>query len=243
MKISSLNVVAMRNEEHYQFMNDVSVIVSKHQAGNLQVQAEFDKLKQLCGEEQSLLELLNKSMATQSLAQLDEKRDKLFRGLSLAIESATYHFDPAKADVAERMAIVLNEYGNVARKTYNAESAALSKLSVEAKTIYEKDFAALGLMEWVNHLEAANNEFQQVMHQRYEETAGKAEGNMKETRAEADTAYTLLTNKLDAFMLITGDVKYTAVIKELNAAIEKYATTLAMRKGKKKANPESQIVE
>ncbi len=244
MKIAFVNLNALRNEEHCQFMNDAVTVIAKQQAGALQVQPEFDSLKAAHAEELALLELLSKSFATDSLTELDAKRDNLFRGLALAVESALYHYDPAKAAVAKRISIVMNEYGNVARKSYNAESAALSKLAIEAKTIYEKEFVALELIDWVSHLELANNMFQEVMHHRYDESASKAEGNMKDARSTADAAYSALCDKLDAFMLITNDAKYDTAIKALNAVVDKYAITLAARKGKSAAKAEkNQTVE
>lgn len=238
MKIESLDLKSLRNEEHCQFMADAVTVIAKHKAEALQVVAEFNSLKAAQAIELSLLERLSKSFATDSLTDLDAKRDSLFHGLALSIESAMYHYDPSKVAVAKRISIVMKEYGNVARKTYNAESAALSKFTIEANTIYEKDFAALGLTEWISCLEEANNEFQAVMHKRYEEAAGKAEGNMKDVRPASDAAYVALCSKLDAYLLITSDAIYETVSKAMNAVVDKYANSLATRKGKNAANTE-----
>lgn len=232
MKITSLDVNALRNEEQYQFLADVLGIIEKYEAANLQVQSEFDKLKLLIKEEQSLFDLQSRSNSTQSLEDLDAKRDSLFQGLSLFVEASTYHFDPSVVDAAQRLTSILKEYGRIPRKSYIAESSALSKLVVEATTIYEKDFEKLRLFDWVSQLELANNVFQEVMYQRYQEVAGKAECTIKEVRSEADSTYIAMYHKLNAYALITNDAKYDAPFKELNAIIENYAILLADHKGK-----------
>lgn len=234
-KISILHLISLRNEEHCQFMTDTSAVIVKHQAGALQVNVEFTAMRAALSTELSLLELMTKSFVTDSLAELNVKRTGYYRSISLMLEAYLHHFDPSKVLIAERLMHVFKEYGSMQRKTYSAESAALSKLTAEAKNIYMKDFMALGLDEWIEHLELANNEFQAAMHKRYEESAGKAEGNMKEARTATDTAYTALCNKLDAYMLITNEARYDEAIKALNAVIEKYSTMLAIRKGKNSA--------
>jgi hypothetical protein len=235
MKIIILDLKSLRNEEHCQFYTDSAAVIAKHQAEALLVKAEYESFLKCQIDEHALLELMTKSFATESLTEHNAKRNRLYRGLILAIDTGLHHYDTAIVAVAERLKIVLKEYGNITRKTNNAESAALSKLTTEAKSIYAKEFETLGLSAWITHLEAANNEFQEVMHRRYEESASKSEGNMKDARMAADAAYTALCNKIDAYKLISNETKYDAVIKAMNAVIEKYANTLAIRKGKKSA--------
>lgn len=238
MKVAFLNVNALRNEEHCQYMTDASAVIEKHHADALQIEPEFVAMKATHSAELSLLELMTKSLMTDSLAELNVKRTSLYRGITMFVDAYRHHFDSSKLAIAERLTLVFKEYGSMQRKTYSAESAALSKLTSEAKSIYMNDINALGLGEWIEHLAQANNEFQAAMHKRYEETAGKAEGNMKEARTATDAAYSALCNKLDAYMLITNDAKYDATIKALNAVIEKYANMLAIRKGKHSAKAE-----
>ncbi len=235
MKVAFLNVNALRNEEHCQFQTDISAVIAKHQADALQIKPEFDAMRAAHSAELSLLELMSKSLVTDSLAELNVKRTGYYRSITLILEAYLHHFDLSKVSIAERLSLVFKEYGSMLRKTYSAESAALSKLTAEAKSIYIKDFIALGLDVWIEHLELANNEFQTAMHRRYEETAGKVEGNMKEARTATDAAYSALCSKLDAYMLITSDAKYDAVIKAMNPVVEKYANMLAIRKGKNAA--------
>lgn len=243
IKIIPLDLKSLRNEEHYQFINDSAAIIAKHQAEALLVRLEYDSFVKSLSFEQALLEQMTKSFATESLTAHDAKRNRLYRGFALAAESGLYHYDPSIVTIAERVNTVLKEYGRMTRKTYNAESAALSKLTTEAKSIYAKEFDILGLTHWISHLEAANNEFQEIMHRRYEESARKSEGNMKEARIAADAAYTALCNKIDAYMLISNEAKYEAVIKAMNAVIEKYAAMLAIRKGKKTAKIDKKQTE
>jgi hypothetical protein len=234
-KISILHLISLRNEEHCQFVTDATAVVVKHQADVLQIKPEFDAMRAAYAIELSLLEIMTKSIVTDSLAELNVKRTGYYRSIIMMLDAYLHHFDPSIVSIAERLVHVFKEYGSMQRKTYSAESAALSKFTAEAKNIYMKDFMALGLDEWIEHLEMANNEFQAAMHKRYEESAGKAEGNMKEARSATDAAYSALCNKLDAYMLITNEARYDAAIKALNAVIEKYSTMLAIRKGKNSA--------
>lgn len=233
MKTERFERSQLRNEEHFQFGTDILKILSDHNPEALKIQHEVLNYADCQAQEGILLNQISTSASTKSLAELDGERDDLFRGLVLTAKGALYHFDAEKRSRAGKLSIILAEYGNIARKSYDAESAALSKLTAEAKSIYKDVFEGVGLLEWIDRLEAVNNEFQAVMHERYQETAEKQEGSLREFRLESDAAYLSLMDKLDAFMLITGDAMYAACIKELNACAKRYENMLAMRKGRK----------
>jgi hypothetical protein len=70
---------------------------------------------------------------------------------------------------------------------------------------------------------------------RYDETASRTQLTAKETRAATDKAYTAMTERINALIVIEGEETYSEFVNMINVFIDKYNTTLAQRSGRKAA--------
>lgn len=238
MKINRIDLRSLRNEEHYQFCTDTQATIGKYDAKKLDIEEANKTFIHLFSKEDDVLQQIRKSDKTASLSETDRARDILLSGISLGVKSMQCHFDVAKKSAADRIAILLDQYGNIARKSYNDETAAITKLVSEATGTYANDFTTIGMMEWIVEVDRVNKDFAQTMRDRYSDDAGKADYNMKEIRDQVNDTYYGIVQRLDALMLINGPKNYEAFAKELNVIIEKYDNILAQRAGraeKKKA--------
>jgi hypothetical protein len=237
MKTNKIILKNLHNEEHFQFQTEFKDSVTKAGAETLQISDAFAIFLSFYAQEQEALQVIRKSATTGQLANADTDRDVIYRGLVDAIKSALNHFDVAKQAAAARFMIVFEQYGNVARKSYDEETAAITKLVGESRKGYAADVQSLGLTDWFNELNAKNQAFDMLMKGRYSEDAEKTELRMKQVRTEVDAAYRDIANRIDALILINGTKGFETFVNELNSRVDRYNNILVQRKGRNaKAN-------
>lgn len=244
MKCNRFKIELLRNQEWFQFYTDFKTAVSQFDSAILGIDALFANFLVLYNSADEVLEMIRKSATTEQIADADTNRDGTFRGLIDAIKSALNHFDPAKREAAKRLQIVVNTYGNLARKSYDEETASIYNFLQELNGDYAANITLLALNDWVVQLEADNKTFDTLMQNRYTEGSGKTNLRMQTIRLDTDRCYRDMLDRLDALMLINGDEVYAPFVNELNARSLRYENILAQRKGraaakKNKADNES----
>lgn len=235
MKTLKSNFANLRNEEHFQFQNEFKSLVEQHGPDKLGIEPLFQQYLQLYSDETNAINVIRKSATSDELAIVDNERDLVFRGLADTIKANINHRKEAKRVAASRLSILLNAYGNVARKPYNEETAAIIKLVSELKDTYANDCAAIDLGEWIADLESTNSAFDVLMKSRYTEGAAITDLKMKSTRIEIDKLVREITTFLDALILVNGSTAYAPFVREYNARVEKYEMILAARVGRNAA--------
>jgi hypothetical protein len=234
MKTTKINLRDLHNEEHFQFQTEFKDAVDKAGAGadKLDISGEYAIYLPLYSQENEALQVIRKSHITAQLSDADLERDNLYSGFCDAVKSGTKHFNPLKRAAADRIQVLLDQYGNVARKSYDKETTDLTKLVNEFNTTYKSDINTLTIMDWVEELDTRNKAFDTLMKSRYGQEAVKTELRMVHVRYDIDAAYRAITERLDALMLLNGTAKYEAFVRELNTRVDKYHNIIAIRKGR-----------
>jgi hypothetical protein len=244
MKTLKINLAPLHNEEHFQYHTEFKDAVNQKGAQRLNIEALFNEYLSLNEQEFEALLLIRKSATTDQLAIADAERDEIFRGLADAHKSGLNHFNADKRAAATRLKVLFDQYGNVARKPYDDETADINKMMQEVSSTFAADVATLGIGDWFTELDRKNKAFDTLMKSRYTEGASKTELRMRQVRIDLDTVYRAIINRIDALMLINGDTNYESFVRELNTRVERYNTILAQRKGRnskdteKKAKPD-----
>lgn len=231
MKCKRFRNEELRNEEWFQFYTEFKVLAEQHTPQALHIEALFATFTKLYADADEALETIRKSATTEQLTESDNIRDNLFRGFADAVKSARNHFDPAKKEASRQIQIILDQYGNIARKPYDQETASIYNFvqDINAKAA---DVDLLGLADWIAQLDAENKNFEALMRNRYGEAASKSALRMKEVRLEADRLYRDILDRLDALMLLNGEEAYAPFVRELSVRVERYSNLLAQRKGR-----------
>lgn len=206
--------------------------MEKYTPETLNIEAAWAVYLNAYNKEAGALDVIRKSTVTEAIAEADQRRDDLNSGLAHTVKGATSHFDAAKKKAAERLQVALDHYGNINRKSYDEETAAINSLIDDLNKQYAADIATLGLEKWITELQSANNAFVALMQERYSEEAVKPQYNMKTARQETDNAYRTITEHIDALIIVNGEEAYAGFVNELNQRVEKYNTTLAQREGR-----------
>jgi hypothetical protein len=189
---------------------------------------QYNVYKPAFDKEVSLLDIVKKSGYTGEIEEQDMRRDTVFRGFADAVKSAGNHFNLDKRNAAARILIVLENYGNIASKPLDQETAAIDDLYRELNSDdYPTLIALLDLNDWLAQLNLENQRFKELMLARYAEVSKRPTSTMREARTNVDKAFQDIVDTIEALVTLNGIEAYEPFIKELNAVLERYKNILA----------------
>jgi len=240
MKCNRFAVERLRNQEWFQFYTEYKALVEQHKATALSISALFKDFLALYADADKALEIIRKSATTEKLAEADTQRDNTLRGFNNAAKAMLNHFDPLKVDAAKRLQIVINTYGDMARKYYDEQTASIYNFMQEMKGKYAADITLLNLNDWTTQLEADNKAFDTLMKSRYSDDSKNTNLRLQSIRTETDRNYRDTLDRLDALILINGAIQpQSTFIIELNTRSQRYENILAQRQGRAAAKKEN----
>jgi hypothetical protein len=220
MKILKIYLHYLRNEAHYQFMLLVwKLFESYSQVADIVT----DLLTQLYGlitQEGQLVDAIKGSVYTEQLAEADRRVDRDIVGIDAAVESALHHYDPAFVEAAKVLDRRLKSFrGEIEKKAYEEESAAVKILVSELKTVYAAQVSLLGLDGWVTELEAAQADFERIFILRNKELADRPQEKLRTLRLEEDAVYHNIVERIDAYGSLNGYSVTEQFVRELNREV------------------------
>ena len=236
MKIQKLDLYNLRNDEHFQFFAEFRDTMVRFGASALKNEEQFNQWLPIYEQEDEALKKIMKSAITAEIQTADKRRDQLFRGMADACKAALNHFDTEVQNAAKRLKILLNTYGNLARKPLNEQTAGVYNILQDLKGDYAADALKAGITGWAAELETANEALDRLMKERYEESAAKTDLVLKQVRQQADEMYRIMIERINAMVIVEGETAYSEFIRYWNIVVEKYKNILAKRSGKKTVN-------
>lgn len=237
-QIATLRLHGLTNEAHFEFMTGLNALIDQFNPAALGIEPLMAGWYTALVNEGEALNFVRKSAATAEIVNADNLRDITLTGLMLIIEANCHHFTPAISQAAKKLKVVTDTYGDISRKTYDEESAAINSLINEFSTAFAGDVAILGLGPWLTELQSRNRTFIQLMAGRYTETAGKTPLRMTSARKETDLVYRQITSHIEALVTINGPGTWQPFIAEINARVERYhvETTPRRKVGRPRKN-------
>jgi hypothetical protein len=169
------------------------------------------------------LKKIVKSEFTAKIHEADKARDEIYVGMTEMNAAALKHFSPEIREAAGRLKIVFDTYGNVASKPLNEETSAIYNILQELQGKYAADVATVGIGQWVGELENRNKAFENLVKERFDETAARTDIVLREARGKLDEAYRIIAERINALAVVEGEAAYETFIRTLNAVIAKYA--------------------
>jgi hypothetical protein len=230
----------LRNEAHAEFHTTFNALVTRYTAAALGIDPLYMRYKPLYDEEIAALDQIIKSALTPVIKDLERRRDRLLKGFTTAVKSCLHHFDDVKREAARKIMFILKHYGNIARKPYDEETAAIEDLHRElTKPENSALVAALGLGEWLEKLIQASRHFEGMMMNRYEEIARRPNLHMREVRRKVDAATREILHLLESLVRVKGPDTNRDFLTELNAVMKRYKDILSQEAGRRKLKVES----
>jgi hypothetical protein len=236
--IIRISLEGLKNEVHYEFNKNTDRIFVRFDPEALGFASLYNLYRPALSHEKEALDFITKSDLTKKIVNQDHVRDSIYRGFVETVNAATHHYNPVYVEAAEMIDNVIKHYGNVAKKTLDAESAAIEDLLYELeKPALAQAVIRIGLTSWKEKLELENNALRALMAERYDETAGKTSYRMRTARREVDKYYHAIVNRVESDHMTGVDIN-PEFLKELNAVIERYKRILAQEKGERKPEGE-----
>jgi hypothetical protein len=238
MKVSRIYLENLRNEAHYQFIAALIALVVRFPLIGEKLGDLFELLQRLFAGEDAAVDYIRKSDYSAKIAEADRRLDSAVTGFGETVRGALRHFSPEVVDAAQSLRNLLKTYGNIARKNYDEELAAVTNLLQELDGAYAKKVHSIGnLSEWVMEIHETSATVTALLAQRNTEKANKPQERMVNVRREIDPVYRNIVARIEALSLIEGDVAYAPFINELNALVERFNLIRPHKAGKNdKAN-------
>lgn len=225
-----LELTKLQNAEHFALMTDVVNLLKETnipQLGEVK-----NKIEALVADEDAAQQQIRKSEHTETLISLDEKRDKLYRGMVLRLQSEQLSPDEAKAAAANKLMIIVNTYGNFTAHNYQKETAEIYNLvqDLKAENISE-NVEATGVKDWLLWLETANSNFNNLFTNRRDEYAAQPVYDLKNIRKDLDAQFRKLQHTMEALQILNPSDALTVLTSKLETSIQKWKDIMAQRSG------------
>jgi hypothetical protein len=220
MKIIKLHLEKLRNEAHYQSLLLTKKSIDGDQLIASIVVQSYPQFNDLLDLEGTLVDMVRASEHTGELAGTDRRIDRDIVGLNSAIHSALHHFNPETVKAAGALEVRMKGFhGEIEKKSYEEESAAVKILVKDLKTTYEEQVALLGLDSWVTEIAAAQDEFERIFLLRNDELAARPREKLADVRKEINAVYRKMVTLIDAYTVLNGESSTEAFVSRLNGEI------------------------
>jgi hypothetical protein len=220
MKILKIYFSYLRNEAHYQFLLLVKILFETYPNVAGIVSTLLTPFYELLTLEGKLVDAIRSSEYTKQLAEINERLDRALVGFHAAVNAALHHPNPEAVKAAERLKVRLNAFrGEIERKAYEEESAAVKILVADLQGSYAPQVSLLGLEVWVNEIAAEQSLFEQIYLQRSAAHAAQPHDKLKDVRKQIETVYHQIIERIDAYTVMNGDGVTDTFVSLLNDQI------------------------
>jgi hypothetical protein len=222
----------LHKEEFIEAMRSTVEICNTNDPKDLQISSFVTALHiMVLGLDDSILYEQGKPL-TRELEILDEERDSAITGTRYGFIMFTYHKTPAKKAAAQLLLERLDSYGSgIARMNNESESTILQNFVNDCKTIekYKKALMLLGLEEWIEDVETANNAFNKKYQQRIQEESDREKKSVTILRPQTVIVYEKLINRIDAHIELDEIGKYQTIYNQLATLKNRYKQIITAR--------------
>ena len=244
VKVNRFDFYLMRNEFHNEYHRRVLLLVSKLTPAALaaiDMDSALALYRRAYSNEENVLDIITLSNLSKPISNEDQDRDRTYTGFVAVAKALRYHYDLAVRDAADRIAGVFKHYGNVTKKNYEAETAAIRDLIRELDTKeHTSDLKTMQAMDWRDRLEAENDIFEDLVQQRLKDKAAMPTIRMREARKVTDLCFRNIVVHLEYLQNVgKSSPELIAFVTELNTLTKYYADIMAHQRSKKKEEPET----
>lgn len=235
--INAIDLAKLRNAEYIQLMKDFVGIIDRNNPTTLNVAGKLNDLQAKTVEMDTLFKKILASDNTNTLLNIDKRRDDCIVGLSYVIQGYEYHYDETLRTAAQKLITNIRFYGtNIARLNYQAETATLTNIINDWETKPEllAALSTLNLTAWKDEMKNQNIIFNEVYLDRTQEYGNATPENLNSKRNDVNIVYYALRDRINALDVLIEAPEispYTTTINQLNALIDQY-NNLIIHRGK-----------
>ena len=202
VKITALHFAALPNAAHFTFFTKLSAQIEASPAVKAALSAQMPIFDSLLESEWENMDWVKKSEYTDLIKVADKRVDAALSGLKAQTVAAQHSLQPEIAAAANRMLILLNNYGNVAQKPYQEETGDVQTIIDNLTGSYSVDATTTDNDVWVAELQVAFTEFNTLYATRNEQVVLKPAKNFRTTRREIEGVYHQMTPIIESNALL-----------------------------------------
>jgi len=221
MLVKSTNLANARFMDFYQVMSLVLGFLSKEDVNMLNVALEANDFRTVFEIFEKAVKQARKTGITDPLILGDDKRDNVYIGFTGSLQHATRFPDEIVAQSAAKLLLITDKYGaGVARLPQRQETGVIKNIIAELRM--SKNIMLLqntGLAMWLDKLEQANNEFDNLYVNRNEKEAEFISGLTRTERANMQAAFEKLVRAIEANAYLRGEDAYKPLAEKINTEV------------------------
>jgi hypothetical protein len=212
------------NAAHFTFFTTLDAQIEASPAVRAALTVQMTIFDPLLESERQNMDWVKKSEYTSLIKVADKRVDAALSGLKAQTVAARHSLQPEIVAAANRMLILLNNYGDVAKKPYQEETGDVQALLDNLTGSYSADARITGNDVWVTELQTALTEFNTLYATRNEQVILKPAKNFRTTRREIEVVYHQMTSIIESNALLGMSPDFENFIIRLNPEIEKLNT-------------------
>ncbi len=241
MKVTRFSLNYLFNEEWAAYEKFLIKIIKQIEEEKTSISTLYPLLEVNATQADMALEIIRKSELTRLCDELDEKRDRLIRGIYYFVHSYIYDEETAQSDAANRLMIVLDHYRGMANENRDQESNRIDNFMQELRDNCSEQIKKIVDMERrLTQLQKANIQYIEMQDKRTFAEAEKTTLRMVDVRKEGDTLIRSLWDLTDILLLTTPTPAVKRFAEQLNVENQNIHTKLAARKGRKESDKTEQ---
>jgi gamma-glutamylcyclotransferase (GGCT)/AIG2-like uncharacterized protein YtfP len=197
---------------------------------------QYDNLTALSIPYNDALNQIRAQKETEELLNLDLERDHSLTTVRRAVSVFEYSRDAVEVSAYKEISIILNQYSDLERANYPAETLGIDKVVAEIRAAKDQAIDTLDLKKHVDRLESANTDFKTKFADRSSDVISNVAYDTKAMRKELFNVYNTLASYVESMANITKEANYLDTLKVFNYSREYFADILARREGINKKN-------
>lgn len=172
--------------------------------------------------EEEKFRLSQKSKFTDTLNELDEKRDNAYRGFKQIVGGYAKVPDAAMQTASKALNQLITDYKIDVDIQRDQESGLLSNFISDLEGKCAAHVQTLGIGQVAQVLKDANDQYIEIRDSRTEERSMKEKKALENARAATDEAYNTFIAMVNALALVEGEADYAGFINFMNTLINEY---------------------
>jgi hypothetical protein len=206
MKTIRISVRLLHNSEWLRLLLKFKEEVERFDPGKIGIKDLYMQLLPLIEQADKALLVLEKSVYTKEMEEADKVRDNYLRGFFGIVKNIRKQPNESKRKAGERLHNLTSAYRkDILSGNHAKESGAIYNLLEDLRgTVYAPDITLLGLTDWVNAIDQAEQAFLSFSDIRNEESVAKPKEELRKIRAKIEILYTAILSLLDILLLTAG---------------------------------------
>ncbi|MDR1371763.1 MAG: DUF6261 family protein [Dysgonamonadaceae bacterium] len=222
IKIRKPELGRYKNADHVEY-NEESYGTCIRYESEIDEQILLEAYHYAIEQEVNVYHWIRKGEFTEQKEKTDKKRDSIYRGMCGIVRANLKNFNPVVRNYATHVLDLINNYGNITRNGYDAETSAIDSLVNRLEgSKYADAVEALEISGWIQELSDLNALFKTYARDTLKENVKKPDITMKKARKITDLALRAIIEKITAKINTECPCDFTEFIREFNAATDHY---------------------